>query len=138
MSEEKRDYYEVLGVSREASAQDIAKAYKTLARKYHPDLNPDASEEAFKEIGAAYEVLKDPSKKEIYDQYGEEGLQNGGPPPSGMNFFDLLTGNVGRGKPKGPQKAEISQTSNARISRRTLQWLNAQNPRHKDTYMSNM
>jgi chaperone protein DnaJ len=103
---EKRDYYEILGVSRTATAQEISKAYKQLARKYHPDLNPDASEEKFKEIGAAYEILKDTEKREIYDKYGEEGLQGGGP-SEGFDIFDILSGrDPRRGKPRGPQKSE--------------------------------
>jgi len=102
---EKRDYYEILGVSRTATAQEISKAYKQLARKYHPDLNPDASEEKFKEIGAAYEVLKDAEKREIYDKYGEEGLQGGGP-SEGFDIFDILSGRGPRQKPRGPQKNE--------------------------------
>jgi len=105
MSSEKRDFYEILGVPRTASTQEISKAYKQLARKYHPDLNPDASEEKFKEIGAAYEILKDAEKREIYDKYGEEGLQGGGP-QEGFDIFDLLSGRGPRQKPRGPQKNE--------------------------------
>lgn len=69
-----RDYYEILGVSKSASAEEIAKAYKSLARKHHPDRNPgDKNAEArFKEIQNAYDVLNDPKKKSIYDQYGTE------------------------------------------------------------------
>jgi DnaJ family protein A protein 2 len=106
MSAEKRDYYEILGVSKTATAQEISKAYKQLARKYHPDLNPDASEEKFKEIGAAYEVLKDAEKREIYDKYGEEGLQGGGMPSEGFDIFDILSGRGPQRKPRGPQKNE--------------------------------
>ena len=70
---EKRDYYEVLGVDKGASAADIKKAYKKMARKYHPDLNrdnPKEAEEKFKEVNEAYDVLKDPQKKAQYDQFG--------------------------------------------------------------------
>lgn len=105
MSSVKRDYYEVLGVSKTATSQEISKAYKTLARKYHPDLNPDADEEQFKEIAAAHEVLKDAEKREIYDKYGEEGLQGGGP-QEGFDIFDILSGRGGQRKPRGPQKNE--------------------------------
>ncbi len=74
----KRDYYEVLGISRSASAQEIKRAYRRLALKYHPDKNPDNSKEAeekFKEISEAYKVLSDPEKRQIYDQYGHAGLE---------------------------------------------------------------
>lgn len=77
----KRDYYEVLGVSKNASQDEIKKAYRTLSKKYHPDLNPDNKEEAtkkFREVAEAYEVLSDESKKQMYDQYGDAAFENGG------------------------------------------------------------
>ena len=75
----KRDYYEVLELSKNASSEDIKKSYRKLAKKYHPDINKDpGAEEKFKEINEAYEVLSDPQKKQIYDQYGHAGLENGG------------------------------------------------------------
>ena len=69
---EYKDYYKILGVDKNASQDDIKKAYRKLARKYHPDANPDnpEAEEKFKEIGEAYEVLKDPQKRARYDQLG--------------------------------------------------------------------
>lgn len=78
-----QDYYEVLGVSRDASPEEIKKAYRRLARKYHPDVSsePDA-EERFKEINAAYEVLSDPERRAMYDRYGTEG-------PPGFGGFDF-------------------------------------------------
>lgn len=75
----KKDYYEVLELSKNASSEDIKKSYRKLAKKYHPDINKDpGAEEKFKEINEAYEVLSDPQKKQIYDQYGHAGLENGG------------------------------------------------------------
>lgn len=74
---DKRDYYEVLGVNKGASADEIKKAYRKLAKKYHPDLNPDdkaGAEAKFKEASEAYEVLSDPDKKSRYDQFGHAGV----------------------------------------------------------------
>src|SRR3989442_2795082 len=83
----KTDYYEMLGVPRKASAKDIRTAFRKLARKYHPDLNPGdkASEEKFKQIQEAYDVLSDSKKRQMYDQYGfySENLPGGAPPGSG-------------------------------------------------------
>ncbi|MBZ0515894.1 DnaJ domain-containing protein, partial [Clostridioides difficile] len=72
----KRDYYEVLGISKGAEAQEIKKAYRKLAMKYHPDRNPGdkEAEEKFKEINEAYEVLSDDTKRKTYDQFGHDGL----------------------------------------------------------------
>jgi len=76
----KRDYYEILGISKGASADEIKKAYRNLALKYHPDrVAPEKKKEAeekFKEVSEAYEVLMDPQKKSVYDQYGHEGVDN--------------------------------------------------------------
>jgi molecular chaperone DnaJ len=76
----KRDYYEILSVSRNATDNDLKAAYRKLALKYHPDRNPDdkTAEEKFKEAAEAYEVLRDPQKRSLYDQYGHAGLQNTG------------------------------------------------------------
>jgi molecular chaperone DnaJ len=73
----KRDYYEVLGVGKNASADDIKRAYRRMAMKYHPDKNPDdkEAEKKFKECAEAYEVLSDPEKRQRYDQFGHEGLR---------------------------------------------------------------
>jgi len=90
-----KDYYAALGVTKNASQEEIQRAYRKLARKYHPDINktPDA-EEKFKDIGEAYEVLKDPDKRAKYDRYGaawKAAQQGGGAPPPGYEdiWFDL-------------------------------------------------
>ena len=90
---EKRDYYEVLGVEKGASEAEIKKAFKKLARKYHPDLNrdnPKEAEEKFKEVNEAYSVLSDPQKKQQYDQFGHaafEGGMGGGGGAGGFGGF---------------------------------------------------
>lgn len=77
---EKRDFYEVLGIPRSASADEIKKAYRGQAKKYHPDLNPnnEAAEKSFKEVSQAYECLKDGQSRAAYDQFGHAAFQNGG------------------------------------------------------------
>ncbi|MDX5340502.1 MAG: molecular chaperone DnaJ [Cyclobacteriaceae bacterium] len=90
----KRDYYEVLGISKSASADEIKKAYRKLAIQYHPDKNPDnpEAEEKFKEAAEAYEVLSNPDKKARYDQFGHQGLGgNGGFGGGGMNMEDIFS-----------------------------------------------
>lgn len=91
---DKRDYYEVLGLERSASDNDIKKAYRTLAKKYHPDLNkaPDAADK-FKEIQEAYEVLSDAQKRAAYDQYGFAGVD----PQQGFQGFNGFSGFDGFG-----------------------------------------
>lgn len=91
MAEKKRDYYEVLGVSRDASEADVKKAYRRLARDHHPDANPDDpnAEERFKELTEAYEVLSEPQARQAYDTYGHQvprGGQGGGYPGGGDPF----------------------------------------------------
>ena len=92
---EKRDYYDVLGVSRTASDEEIRKAFRRLARKYHPDSNPgDKQAEAkFKELNEAYSVLSDPKKKQIYDQVGMAGFDESA---AGQGFGGF-SGNGGNG-----------------------------------------
>ena len=125
MAEQKRDYYEVLGVSKGASEDEIKKAYKKMARKYHPDLNPGdkSAEEKFKEVNEAYEVLSDADKRARYDQYGHAGVDPnfgaggfGGGFDGGFDFSDLgdifgsfFGGGFGGGRrtnPNAPQRGE--------------------------------
>ncbi len=106
------DYYETLGVRRDASTEEIHKAYRRLARKYHPDVNPGdkSAEEMFKRIQEAYEVLSDPKKRQMYDQYGfysESGFPGGGQTRSGpgmdfggFDFGDFFT-RTGTGRSAG-------------------------------------
>ncbi|KAA9327369.1 molecular chaperone DnaJ [Adhaeribacter soli] len=90
----KRDYYDVLGVTREASAEEIKKAYRKIAIKYHPDKNPDdhTAEDKFKEAAEAYEVLSNQEKKARYDRFGHQGMGNGGGYGGGhMNMEDIFS-----------------------------------------------
>ena len=122
MAENKRDYYEVLGVSKGASEEEIKKAYKKLARKYHPDMNPGdkEAEEKFKEVNEANEVLSDPEKKARYDQFGFAGVDpsygagaGGGAYSAGDIFGSFFGGGFGgtRANPNAPQRGESLRTS---------------------------
>jgi len=111
------DYYKILGVPRNASADDIKKAYKKLARKHHPDLNQgdEASESRFKEISVANEVLSDPEKRRNYDQYGDPAGPQSQPMPEGFSGFDLgdlfgtFMGGQGSPRRRGPERGEDLQ-----------------------------
>jgi len=91
----KRDYYDILGITRTATEDEIKKSYRKLAFQYHPDRNPNNSEaeEKFKEASEAYEVLHDTDKRRLYDQYGHEGLQNAG--FKGFSGFEDVFSSVG-------------------------------------------
>lgn len=90
---QKRDFYEVLGVSRSANESEIKKAYRKMALKYHPDKNPDdkASEEKFKEAAEAYEVLSDSDKRARYDRFGHAGMGGAGGGRGGMDMDDIFS-----------------------------------------------
>jgi molecular chaperone DnaJ len=89
----KRDYYEILGIDRSAPQEEIKKAYRKLAIKYHPDKNPDdpSCEDKFKEAAEAYEVLSNPEKKQRYDQFGHQGVNGGGYGGHGMSMDDIFS-----------------------------------------------
>ncbi len=122
---EKRDYYEVLGVDRNAVEADIKKAYRKLAIKYHPDKNPDnpEAEDKFKEAAEAYEVLSDPNKKAQYDRFGHAGMGGaGGFGGGGMNMDDIFSqfgdifggafgGGSGFGGPRGGGARRVRGTN---------------------------
>ncbi|OZJ04624.1 hypothetical protein BZG36_02062 [Bifiguratus adelaidae] len=101
-----RDYYKILDVSRNASSREIKKAYKALSKKYHPDKNPGdkEAEQKFVELAEAYEVLNDEEKRRIYDQYGEEGLKQGGGQQGFHNPFDIFAQFFGGGGHFGHQE----------------------------------
>ena len=122
MAENKRDYYEVLGVQKSATPEEIKKAYRKMAMKYHPDRNPDnrEAEEKFKEVGEAYEVLSDEGKRQRYDQFGFAGVDpNYGAGAGGAGygggfsgfgdfgdiFSDLFGGGFGGGRSSAQQNA---------------------------------
>ena len=121
---QKRDYYEVLGISKNATEAEIKKAYRKLALQYHPDKNPDdaQAEEKFKEAAEAYEILSDANKKARYDQYGHAGMNGGGGfGGGGMNmddifsqFGDVFGGGFGGGRRSGGGQRTI-KGSNLRV-----------------------
>lgn len=130
---DKRDYYEVLGVAKSASADEIKKAYRKLAKKYHPDVNKEAGAEAkFKEINEAYEVLSDPSKRQNYDQFGFAGVdpnQAGGFGGSGFgdfsDIFGSFFGGSGFGGFSSSRQSNRPQKGQDRYMRINLSFLDA-------------
>eukprot|EP00931_Biecheleriopsis_adriatica_P070725 TRINITY_DN4450_c1_g1_i1.p1 TRINITY_DN4450_c1_g1~~TRINITY_DN4450_c1_g1_i1.p1 ORF type:complete len:382 (+),score=106.08 TRINITY_DN4450_c1_g1_i1:73-1146(+) len=115
-----KDYYGVLGVGKSASEDEIKKAYRRMALKWHPDKNQDKPEEAeqkFKDIAEAYDVLSDPEKKKIYDLYGEEGLKGGPPPPGGPGHDEGGMGGAGGGMPPGGFSYQFSGDPNDMFAR---------------------
>lgn len=130
MAEQKRDYYEVLGVDKNADEAALKKAYRVLAKKYHPDMNPgDAeAEKKFKEASEAYAVLSDPEKRRQYDQFGHAAFDGGAGGAGGFDFSgadfsdifgdifgDFFGGGRSRGRSNGPMKGNTLYTS-VRIS----------------------
>ncbi len=114
----KRDYYEVLGVERIATEDDIKKAYRKQAVKYHPDKNPGdkAAEDKFKEIGEAYEALSDPQKRAAYDQYGHAAFDSrmrGGGRAGGFHdpFFSMTSSAAVAAIPAAPSADRTSATT---------------------------
>ena len=113
MATNKRDYYEVLGVARGASEDELKKAYRRLAKQYHPDTNKDPDTEArFIEVNEAYEALSDPQKRSVYDRYGHAGLNGGGANGFGdfagfgsiNDLFDFFAGATGAQRRSEPQR----------------------------------
>ena len=129
MAEAKRDYYEVLGVSKDVDEATLKKAYRKVAKKYHPDMNPgDAeAEKKFKEASEAYAILSDPEKRRQYDQFGHAAFEGGAGGAGGYGgfdfngadfsdifgdiFCDIFGGGRSRGRSQGPMKgASIRKT----------------------------
>lgn len=129
MADSKRDYYEVLGVPRTADEAELKKAYRTLAKKYHPDMHPGdkEAEEKFKEASEAYEVLSNPEKRAKYDQFGHAAFEQGGGPGGfeggfgfdmndmgdifGDIFGDMFGGGASRRQANGPMKGQNIKTT---------------------------
>ena len=109
MAEQKRDYYEVLGVDKNADEATIKKAYRTLAKKYHPDMNPGdkEAEKKFKEASEAYAILSDPEKKQQYDQFGHAAFEGG----AGGGYGGDMFGGGRRRASNGPMKGANIRTS---------------------------
>jgi molecular chaperone DnaJ len=133
-----QDYYQTLGVARDASEDDIRKAYRKLARKHHPDLNPGdkAAEDRFKKVQEAYDILSDPKKKTMYDQYGfysENGMPGGGAPGGGgqrpphmdfggFDFSDAFSrGGAGGGRARAEESTNFQDIFSQMFGRQTAE-----------------
>ena len=128
----KKDYYEVLGVKKDASDEEIKRAFRKLAKQYHPDVNKEpGADEKFKEIGEAYSVLSDPNKRSQYDQFGHAAFQNGAGGASGAGGFggfdfnnfdfgdifdDLFGGGFGFGRGKKSKRSQKGADSLVRVN----------------------
>jgi molecular chaperone DnaJ len=135
-----QDYYQALGVSKEADADEIRKAYRKLARKHHPDLNPGdkASEDRFKKVQEAYDILSDPKKKQMYDQvgfYSENGAAAAGAAAreqgphmgfGGFDFSDAFTRGAGSGSGAGPRPSASSGATSGNFQDIFQQWFGRQ------------
>lgn len=123
----KRDYYEILEIAKNADETEIKKAYRKMAIKYHPDKNPGdkEAEEKFKEAAEAYEVLRDPQKRERYDRYGHAGVKGGGGSDFGMSMDDIFSnfgdifggafGGFGGGFGSSTRRRHVNRGSNLRV-----------------------
>jgi molecular chaperone DnaJ len=126
---DKRDYYDILGVSKGASTEELKKAYRKMALKFHPDKNPGDkdAEEKFKEAAEAYEVLSNPDKRSRYDQFGHQGLKGSGFGPGqhmsmddifshfGDIFGDVFGGGFGGFGSGGATRRRVNRGSNLRV-----------------------
>ena len=113
-----KDYYNILGVTKESTDKDIKKAYRNLSKKYHPDVNPDNSEaeEKFKEIADAYSVLSDKEKRQNFDMYGSPDGQPNPFGSAGMNMDDIFSSFFGSGNPFGGQKRRQTKGTDIRVN----------------------
>jgi len=123
----KRDYYEILEISKDANESEIKKAYRKMALKFHPDKNPgdDEAEENFKEAAEAYEVLRDPDKRQRYDRFGHEGVRGQAGGGYGMSMDDIFSnfgdifggafGGFGSGFGNSSRRRRVNRGSNLRV-----------------------
>lgn len=145
-----RDYYEILSIQKDATQDEIKKAYRTLAKKYHPDLNPNDSEaeQKFKDVNEAYEVLSDPEKRQRYDRFGHAGVNQQGGAHQGFggfgdifeDIFDIFGGGFGGFSSQSSRKSGPARGADLRYNltiefKRGSFWCRKGNPRTKDREM---